>query len=203
MILYVESNFILELAFLQPEHPVCTDILDEAAAGTLTLVLPAFCISEPYDVLIRRKKQRLELYRQINDGTNELSRSAPYQEEAAAIQRLMQIFRSSNEDEQQRLGNTLSRVLDVSTIIPTDAHIIRAAIDYQQRSEFGPQDAIIYASILHHLASAPSVPKCFVTKNTRHFDTAAVRAPLVAHQCALIAKFAGGLSYLRSRSQTQ
>jgi predicted nucleic acid-binding protein len=138
MILYVESNFILELAFLQSEHPVCTEILGAASAGPLMLVVPAFCISEPYDVLIRRKKQRLELYRQINDGTNELAHSAPYQEEAAAIQRLMQIFRSSNEDEQQRLDDTLSRVLDVSTVIPTDARIIRSAIDHQQQSKFGP-----------------------------------------------------------------
>jgi predicted nucleic acid-binding protein len=203
MILYVESNFILELAFLQSEHPVCTEILDAAAADTLTLVLPAFCISEPYDVLIRRKKQRLELYRQISDGTHELSRSAPYQEVAAAIQGLMEVFQSSTDDEQLRLDEILGRVLDVSTIIPTDAQTIRAAISYQQRYALGPQDAIIYASIIDHLSTAPAIPKCFVTKNTRDFDTSVVRAPLMAQQCALIAKFADGLSYLRSRAQPQ
>ena len=40
MIVYVESNFILELAFDQDEASSCEDVLDLAEKGAISLVLP-------------------------------------------------------------------------------------------------------------------------------------------------------------------
>lgn len=200
MILYVESNFVLELALLQAEHASCTAILDAAASGELLLVLPAFCVSEPYDVLIRRRKQRLELHRQLQDGMRELARSAPYQGAVEAIQGFMDIFRSSVEEEQRRLGEAFSNLLSLAQIIPVGAETISRGVELQEGLGFSPQDAIIYASILQHLEAAPAVPKCFVTKNTRDFDQPDVRSDMATYDCRLLASFRDGLSYLRSHS---
>ena len=49
MIVYLESNFVLELAFLQAEHEECSAILRLAETGEIRLVLPAFSIGEPYE----------------------------------------------------------------------------------------------------------------------------------------------------------
>ena len=44
MIVYVESNFVLELAFLQEEHEGCLELLSLSESGDICLVLPAFSI---------------------------------------------------------------------------------------------------------------------------------------------------------------
>ena len=48
MIVYVESNFILELAYLQEEHEICEKILLLAEQERVSLLLPSFCVGEPY-----------------------------------------------------------------------------------------------------------------------------------------------------------
>ena len=54
MIVYVESNFILELAFLRTEHESCTALLDSGESHELRLALPAFSIGETYEGWVRR-----------------------------------------------------------------------------------------------------------------------------------------------------
>ena len=44
MIVYVESNFVLELAFLQEEYESCMELLRLAESRDIHLVLPAFSI---------------------------------------------------------------------------------------------------------------------------------------------------------------
>jgi len=47
MIVYVESNFVLELAFLQEEYERCLELLRLAESQDIHLVLPAVSIGEP------------------------------------------------------------------------------------------------------------------------------------------------------------
>ena len=47
MIVYVESNFVLELAFLQEQHESCNTIITLAESSQVELVIPAFSIVEP------------------------------------------------------------------------------------------------------------------------------------------------------------
>jgi hypothetical protein len=47
MIVYAESNLVLELAFQQEEHESCLALLDLAWSKEIVLVLPAFSIGEP------------------------------------------------------------------------------------------------------------------------------------------------------------
>lgn len=42
MIVYVESNFVLELALRQEEHGACERILEHAEANHIELVIPAY-----------------------------------------------------------------------------------------------------------------------------------------------------------------
>ncbi len=60
MIVYVESNFVLELAFLQEEHERCLALLSLAESRDIHLVLPAFSIGEPYEVWVGVSKSAME-----------------------------------------------------------------------------------------------------------------------------------------------
>ena len=57
MNVYVESNFVLELALLQEQSSSCEEILSLSEDGRIRLVLPAYSLIEPYETLIRKQKK--------------------------------------------------------------------------------------------------------------------------------------------------
>jgi len=58
---YVESNFVLELALRQEQSASCEKLLDLCEGGRVTLVVPAYSLAEPYETLIRRRSQRRQI----------------------------------------------------------------------------------------------------------------------------------------------
>jgi hypothetical protein len=51
MIAFVESNFVLELAFSREEYRECQELLDLAEKQKIDLALPAFSVGEPLEQL--------------------------------------------------------------------------------------------------------------------------------------------------------
>lgn len=199
MIVYVESNFVLELAFLQEEHESCLELLSLSESGDICLVLPAFSIGEPYEAWVRRSKQRRGLHEQLITTIHELSRSRPYQGSSDEFQELTDLLLRSDEEEKHRLDDTLQRILQTVGVIPIDLSIIRAAITSQESRSLSPQDSIVYASILDHLATEPENCSCFITKNSRDFMNPDIENDLKAYNCRLLTKFISGLGYVRSK----
>lgn len=149
MIVYVESNFVLELVFLREEHLVCRELLLLAESAFIQLVLPVFSIAEPYEALVRRSKQRRDLYGRLSSEIKELSRSEPYKELSQEFHELTGLLVRSNEDEKQRLDETLDRILNVAQLISITASTVRLAINFQRNRSLDPQDSIVYASVIH------------------------------------------------------
>jgi hypothetical protein len=50
---YVETNFVLELAFQQEQFVSCEQILQLGEAGGIKLVIPAYSLAEPHEKIIR------------------------------------------------------------------------------------------------------------------------------------------------------
>ena len=199
MIVYVESNFVLELAFLQEEHEGCLELLSLSESGDICLMLPAFSIGEPYEAWVRRSKQRRGLYEQLITAIHELSRSRPYQESSDEFRELTDLLLRSGEEEKYRLDDILERILQTVGVIPIGLSIIRAAITFQESRSLSPQDSIVYASILDHLATESEDYSCFITKNSRDFTNPDIEHELTAYNCQLLTKFADGLGYIRSQ----
>jgi hypothetical protein len=55
---YVESNFVLELALLQEQQASCEELLLLCEGRRIQLVIPACSLAEPYETLTRRHRQR-------------------------------------------------------------------------------------------------------------------------------------------------
>ena len=199
MIVYVESNFVLELAFLQEEHESCLELLSLSESGDICLVLPAFSIGEPYEAWVRRSKQRRGLHEQLITAIHELSRSRPYQGSSDEFRELTNLLRRSGEEEKHRLDDTLERILQTVEVIPIGLSTIRAAITFQKSLDLSPQDSIVYASILDHLATASAELRCFITKNSKDFANPDIENELTAYNCQLLTKFADGLRYVRNQ----
>jgi hypothetical protein len=125
MIVYLESNFILELAYLQEEHSNCEQILELSRADDAQLVLPAFAIAEPYSAWVGRKKRRGALHNELTRELRELGRSAPYAGSREEFQEITKALLVSGEDEKRRLDEAIEKVLQASILIPIEADTIR------------------------------------------------------------------------------
>jgi predicted nucleic acid-binding protein len=199
MIVYVESNFVLELAYLQEEHESCEQIPALAEGGNIELALPAYCVGEPYESWVRRAKRRKELYELLARELGELARSQPYVKSPNEFQELTGTLIRSVEEEKQRLDDAISRILETTTVIPILPDTIKRAISLQKTRDLSPQDSIVYASVLTHLSAAVAGPKCFITKNVKDFANPDVDQDLGTHNCKLLTKFEHGLGYAQSQ----
>lgn len=193
MIVYVESNFILELAYLQEDHENCGRILKLAEAGKIQLILPAFAIAEPFSAWVGRKKRRNEVNEKLTSELRELGRSEPYSGSRDEFQEITKALLVSSEDEKLRLDAAIERVLAGAVLIPIEGNTVRSAIEIQKSRRLDPQDSIVYASVLSDLPGRKDEPSCFVTKNSRDFATPDIIQELARYRCELITDF--GVAY--------
>lgn len=56
MTVYVESNFVLELALQQEQTSAAESILNATARGEFRLALPAIALTEPFSTLEQRSR---------------------------------------------------------------------------------------------------------------------------------------------------
>ena len=201
MIVYLESNFVLELAFLQAEHEECSALLRLAETEEIRLVLPAFGIGEPYETWVRRSKRRRQIHEDLTTAIRELSRSSPYEAASERLHELTSILIRSGEEEKSRLDESLEEILGTVEVIPIGPSIIKAAIEYQSTLDLSPQDSIVYASILDHLNAEPRKRYCFITRNSRDFANPTIKDELTSLNCRLLTKFADGVGYVRRELQ--
>lgn len=199
MIVYIESNFVLELAFLQEQHESCDAVLSLAESGELELVVPAFSLGEPYEAWTRRAKQRTELRQRLTQELRELSRSQPYGEIIRESSEITTLLEKSIEEEKHRLDAALGRILGSAEVISIGAETIRVAVEAQNELGLSPQDSIVYASVLGHLQTSPPSAKCFLNKNSKDFHVSDIEEQLSRHNCRLIPSFEDGLNYIEGQ----
>ncbi len=201
MIVYVETTFVLELAYLQEQHDTCTEILSMARASAIELVLPAFSIAESHESHFTRTRKRNDFQRMLGGELQELKRSSPYSgvevEFAGMIGKLVE----SIERQNQELDDVLRRILAVARSIPLEAEVLERAIK-SRRLGLKPKDAIVFASVLSHLDHAKGGPKCFVTKDKDFFGDPDISKMLSDLDCKLILSFVPGLAYIQSQTGT-
>ena len=202
MILYVETNFVLELAFLQEDHEHCEEIigLAEGRAGGLQLVIPAFSVGEAYHRQIRQEAERSALQGRIINALDDISRTRPYAERSMELRDVTSFLEESNREDRGRLDSVLKTLLSAAGVIPTGAIIVEA-FHLQRSRGLSPPDALVYASVLSHLRSAApqgAQGSCFVTRD-RDFTDDDIRADLEALGCKLLFKFEDAQGYVRSR----
>ena len=58
MIISIESNFVLDLAFRQAEVAHVEQLIELAAMGRIKPAIPGCALFEPFETLVRRRKER-------------------------------------------------------------------------------------------------------------------------------------------------
>ncbi len=197
MNVYVESNFVLQLALLQESQASCGAILQLAESGAARLVIPAFSLVEPYRTLELRRAQRERIKRDLDTEFRELARSSSFGDRLAEFASLRSLLIDSADEERMRWEDVRARLLRAADVVPMDAAILGAAARQRLAHALQPYDAIVYASVLSHLErSGGTASSCFLNADAKDFDDPDLVAELAARQCKLIFRFDDGLQYL-------
>jgi predicted nucleic acid-binding protein len=107
MTVYVESNFVLEIALGQEQVDAAQAILNRAERGEITLALPASSLIEPFSTITHRSRRIRQLRGQLTVQLRELARSRPHQEEVVALDSLPLLLASVEARELERLTSTV------------------------------------------------------------------------------------------------
>ena len=198
MIVYVESNFVLELALLQEEHQSCECIVSLAESRAIDLAIPAFSLLEPYGVWRRRTWERAELHKRLIQEMGQLARTETFAKTVEELRDPASILVQSGDEYKCRLDLTVRRILDCAVVIPLRGETLRDAIQFQGSLDFSPQDSAVYASVIAHLSAASPGTKRFLNRDRKNFSIPDIREELGQYDCRLITRFADGLRYINS-----
>ena len=200
MNVYVESNFILELALLQEQSASCERLVELGAAERISLVIPAYCLAEPYETLIRRRRDRLELKRTVDVQLGQLARTRTYSDHLDRFADVTSLLVSSADEEQKRLADVVSRLLELADVIPLDSGVMADSMRCQDEYDFDPQDAIVFASVISDLERRSGGHRsCFLNRNSKDFADQNVLDELDQRGCKLFPGFDAALAFIQNR----
>jgi predicted nucleic acid-binding protein len=197
---YVESNFVLQLALLQEFHANCDAIVKLCEAGRAQLVIPAFSLIEPYRTLGRHHAQRVRIKGDLDIELRQLARTSSFTERLADFESLTSLLIDSAEEESTRWESVRERLLRAAEVVPIDAEVLATASRQRHVYALEPHDAIVYASVLSHLERSGGVASCFINADAKDFDDPNLVAELADRHCKLIFRFDDGLRYLSHAS---
>lgn len=199
MNVYVESNFVLEVALEQEQCESCEQLIKLASAGSIRLAIPAFSLAEPHIALLRRANDRSRLGAELQRQLSELGRSRPYRESRSAFSEFAAVLSSSAERERAGLERTVESLLNVAEVIPLDPDVFHISGTFQWGFGMPIQDALVLASIQLHLSKMEPPESCFLNRNTKDFDNPSVRELLESFRCQFFGRFDDGLRYVEGR----
>ena len=197
MNVYVESNFVLELAFLQEQCSSCEKILSLCEARRIQLLIPAYSLAEPYETLTRRQKRRKRIKEKIDTELRQIARTSAYVDRLGDLHDLTALLIKLADEEEMRLEEIRSRLMRITEVIPLDASVVSvAAMQYQQTHGFSPQDALVFASVLSHLEQVSAPQSCFLNRDSKDFDNQIVVEQLNGYDCKLLPRFDSGHDFI-------
>lgn len=195
MIVYVETNFLLELTYLQERCESCRAILEHARARALTLALPAMSAAEARSTWYRRAAERREFHTALQKHIREISRSEPFSGLLDQSRDVLTALIAGGEESRERLELAIDAFATEAAIIPLTSDIVRIARWYELGYSLAPQDALVLASVRSH-AEAHAGPKVFVSQDAKGFAHPTIYDELAAVDCKVLVNFTDALAYI-------
>ncbi|HYU35567.1 MAG TPA: hypothetical protein VEW48_25715 [Thermoanaerobaculia bacterium] len=198
MIIYAETNFLLEIAYQQDGCESCREILALARQGKLALVVPAFSLVEARQTWVRRSSEHNALQNQLQPIIRQLARSEPFRTVSESSRELLAALAASGEGTRLRLEETIAALSVDATVLPLAADIAARARQEELNLSLSPSDAVVYAAVISHLENALPGPKCFLNRDSKGFTNPSMANKLATFGCKVIASFDNGLDFIRS-----
>lgn len=199
MIVYAETNFLLEVAYLQERRQSCETILALARRRSVALVIPAFSVAEARSTWdIRLSERNILLRDQLQPLIRQLSRSQQFEALPETSKDLLAAIVASGEEARGRLEQAIAVIEEHGTIEPLSTEVLIAAVELERRCSLSPPDSIVLASVIAHAKSTPVGPKCFVSQDRKGFANPAIYDELAHYQCKVLVNFEDAVGYIES-----
>lgn len=197
-LVYIESNFLLELVLNQEDAPACLDLLELAERGRIELVLPVYALVEPAETLRRRQAEMREFSEKLRAQLREMERMTHVTIERGTHTALAKKVLDALNDWHTRLGTHRERIARAARLLPLDwSTIERAQTIVQQGMLKREPDALMLAAVVMDL-EVQRRPSLLINKNTKDFNPHELRSLLEPLGCQSIGTFRDGLGRLRS-----
>jgi len=193
---YVESNFVLELALLQEQSASGEAILRLSEERRVHLVVPAYALVEPYGTLARRHKQREEMKKDFDVELGQLARTATYTDRLSGLRDLTALLIQSADEAERRFEEVRLRLLNTAEVIPLDAAVLAASAAPRREHGLSPQDALVYAAVLSHLQRMRPAQSCFLNRDSKDFNDPHIVEQLGRYNCKLFPRFDSGYQFI-------
>jgi predicted nucleic acid-binding protein len=196
MIVLVESNFVIELGFLQEECEDADRIVELAERHAIELVVPAYSLGEPYDMLIRRRNDRRSTLDKLRRELQTASRSRGFADLREMSEKATDAFAATATHERNGLDGVVRRLIACATVTALSKDIITNSFAAQVRYELGPQDSLVFASVDEFVRASGPGPKLFINKNHKDFLTTEIQDHFGQFECKLLPQFASAREYI-------
>lgn len=188
MILYVETNFLLEIAYEQETATACRTLMEVARDKGIDLVVPSYCIAEARSSLHRRLRERNRFSEELSKVIRELSRTSNYSDIRIRDAVLPALIEDGQRSE-TRLQVLIDEIYRVGVQIALNAEILLRAYGHQRRIGLGPEDAVVFASVVEDLKVRRPASSIFATRNSKDFLNPTVAYELEEMGCQLLTNF--------------
>lgn len=199
MIVYVETNFLFELALGRAQQDSCRVLMGWCRSGVIELRLPAFAMPEMHGAMRRRESARSDVIRGLKAQQADARRHSANPEFYQVAEDDLQLW-TLREGEQ--MGRLTQELLRVAIFVPLDFESLEHA--YRLRALkilTGDADSFILASIIRDLEvriSAGDVTRSlFVTGDT---DFMRARPYLAPYSCDLLTSYSAAVARLKGSS---
>jgi predicted nucleic acid-binding protein len=200
MIVYVETNFLLEIILGQEELEHAKRIIQLAQESKINLRFPSFSLMEPLWTIKSRGNERKSIHTSLTKELNQLGRSVYNTEIVPLIQSLTEKIITVEREDMGKLEETFLTMLRYATPIHISREIYERSLEYQSEYALSPQDSIVYSSIIVDLEMQnKDTAKVFVSKNSHDFDQDDLKEELQTHNCKYLAVFEHTLGYIHSK----
>jgi hypothetical protein len=195
--LYVESNFLLEIALGQEESRAAEALLASVEAQRFALAIPSFSLVEPTIRIGRGIRDRRRLIRQLTDHVDQLARSSIHQQEVDALRDVPGLVRIIDNREYDRLTKTMDRLLGCARLIELNRATFADALNFRVRFEIEIEDAIVLAVVIADARRLPSPRRhVFANRNRKDFRNPGIVAELASAGCDLVWTFSEAARHL-------
>lgn len=202
---YVETNFALELALGQEQSRSCREFLQLAEGEEIRLAIPAYSLMEPYEKLIRDAQRRQSLAEDLEQELTQLGRSEAFEQKMSAFEELAALLTRRREREMRRFWEVKETMFRVASLLPLTTSVLQESLQLQRSLDLSPQDACVLATVLEHLRSAAGKPKdtetkCFINRDTSDFSNPDIEERLERYGCQIKYRFDDGLAFIQSQT---
>ena len=186
MRVYIDSNFLLELIYLQKQHGSCQNILMFCENHGIQFVVPQFCLVETYLNTIRKKKELGDLLLSLEALIGQIEEKVSIDQESWSTLsgHLTESVSKDILGIKSRYITISSQLFNICEAIPLCSDVFQISREYDDIFK-NKKDLMVFSSVLYHLRVTDRVDSCFLTIDSHDFDLPDVETALEDLNCKM------------------